>query len=294
MTRLPFLLMLTAAVPLAAQTGSTSAIPATASASFPLRHTSAVSVVALAQAVTGVERERAPFSSSIVGGGSDPISSDVRTNSIIVRGTADDIAKIRKLIDEVDVARPPSTAIFPLQHITAANAATTIRTLLQTAQQSGNSSPISSNLQVTSDGRTNSVIVRGSPLEIAEIKNIIDSLDRATPQIRTRFFRVQNASAAEVTQEIRRRLVQEATETLIQQIADPTAVGANREPATGRPALTRNSPATKRDERLSTFSAYLAFTSDARTNSILVTGTEEDITRFGKLIEETAALHSRP
>ena len=121
----------------------------------------------------------------------------VDTNSIIVSDTADNVSKIRKIIESIDKSPHQDMEILRLSH---ASAEETVRILTQILQpQGGNKKSSSDEHSLVADTRSNSVIINGTLQVRQKVKKLISKLD--TPLEVTgnaRVFYLRHASAKEL------------------------------------------------------------------------------------------------
>ena len=104
------------------------------------------------------------------------VSVDERLNSLIVRDTAENVAQIKQILETLDVEAPQAipvidTAVFRLNYANAKNIENAIKAL------------VSSDGKVGVDERLNSIIVRDTVENVAQIKQVIEKLDVKAPQV---------------------------------------------------------------------------------------------------------------
>ena len=126
------------------------------------------------------------------GGGRSPatepgavVVAETNSNSLLVRGNKIDVAKAVLLIKQLDVGEGVGVQVrvFPLDHAEAPLVAKTIDTLFRqiTTQQRRNrarNAPPPAAFSVTSDERTNSVIVSTSTANFTIVETLLTSLDK--------------------------------------------------------------------------------------------------------------------
>jgi len=159
----------------------------------------------------GGSNTRSPF--FYYGGGQQPASSadsyaslkrnlvvaDVRTNSVVVTATEQNMKQFEELIAQLDAPNALSDVArtFQLKYASATTVATTLNNLFR-GQRGGNSffdiimgtrsttgDPISQlrNITVVAESKTNTLLITGPPQAFAMIETIIAQLDRRTPQV---------------------------------------------------------------------------------------------------------------
>lgn len=116
-------------------------------------------------------------------------------NAIVVTDYADNVRRVALLAQSLDNGGGSSFVNLPLEHASAAEVADAVTALL--GQEVGGA-------RVTADARSNTVLVRGEPDDIAQARNIVAALDRpggASPT--TRVVRLRHADAEGVVEIIR-------------------------------------------------------------------------------------------
>ena len=116
-------------------------------------------------------------------------------NAIVVTDYADNVRRVALLAQSLDSGGGSSFVNLPLEHASATEVAEAVNALL--GQEVGGA-------RVTADARSNTVLVRGEPDDIAQARNIVAALDRpggASPT--TRVVRLRNADAEGVVEIIR-------------------------------------------------------------------------------------------
>ena len=241
------------------------------------------------------------------------ISTDDRTNSLIVSAGASDMERIKELIAKLDldtVAKVSEIRVYTLANADAKELGTVLTDVLTSKPKSAipdNSNRqqllqfithtqegkdlIASGLQegvtITPDSRTNSLIV-SAPLEfIPLLDSLIKALDQTSPRIaEIRMFALINADATQMatvlTQLFRLQQANAAnakavTYTLVStQPANGTGTTPKADPSAVGPSATVGNAE----------QAALTVTVDVRTNSLLVGGTKQYVELASKVIED--------
>ncbi len=104
------------------------------------------------------------------------VSVDERLNIIMVRDTAENVAQIKRILETLDVEGPQlmpviGTTVFRLNYANAKKLENAIKAL------------VSSDGKVGVDERLNSIIVRDTVENLAEIKQVLKKLDVKAPQV---------------------------------------------------------------------------------------------------------------
>lgn len=195
---------------------------------------------------------------------------DQRTNSLIAYAAPRDMQEIAKVINDID--QPEGQAVnraqvFQIQHALAADVAETLQQAIQSATATGDRiasmelqtfdaqgqtilrSGTLQNVQITPNPRNNTLIV-SSPVEnLPLLAELIKQLDTPTGQAKIKVFRITNGDSAALIQTLRSLIPSEVAGSPGSQLS-----------ATGEAGL-----------------APLRFSVDARSNSIIATGSEGDL-----------------
>ncbi|MEO9931324.1 secretin N-terminal domain-containing protein [Rhodopirellula bahusiensis] len=213
------------------------------------------------------------------------ISADYRTNSLIVSASPRDLAEVTRLVEEIDVQKIPSTAeikVFPLTNARAedmvevlqdsisgepeniagdtTNAATSLS--IVSLNSPGNpilDSGILSGAVITADSNVNAVVVRAPAGGMPLIGELIRQLDQ-TPGIDSlvKVFTIENGDATQLTTALQNLFGEDAA-------TNGTSVGAGN--LGDLPSLSASESAL----------TPLVFSTDIRTNSIIASGSAEDL-----------------
>jgi type II secretion system protein D len=218
------------------------------------------------------------------------ISSDPRTNSLVVAATEGKMQFIKSLVEklDVDITPPIEVQVIPLKYADAVTLADTLKTLFQEGiagtrvpqeirgqferfrarMASRSRGELERQVAIASDERANALIVAATKENIELIKQLVSELDKDfAPPVMARVFKLQYADAAQVAD-------------VLNQLFEQTQGGqrgffwwwTQRQPTT-RPSrlvgLRQN-----------------AVEADVRTNSVIVAATEENMREFERLIRE--------
>jgi general secretion pathway protein D len=128
-------------------------------------------------------------------GGLAKVVADEQTNSLIVVGTDDSYGKLLQVVRKLDT-RPGeagSVHVLPLQHAVADELSKTLQQMLsgQVGKKKGQPSPtggdgggmFEGDVSVTADQPTNALVVSSSPRDFAQLRVLIDQLDRPRRQV---------------------------------------------------------------------------------------------------------------
>lgn len=130
--------------------------------------------------------------------GLNKVIADEQTNSLIVVGTEDSYLKLLEVLKQLDM-RPGESGkvhVLPLQHAVAEELAKTLTQMLSGQKTSGKSKKGAANapggdaagmfegeVQVTADVATNSLVITSSGRDYAQLRLVIDKLDRPRRQV---------------------------------------------------------------------------------------------------------------
>ena len=193
----------------------------------------------------------------------------VKPNALLLIGWGEAVTAATKLIKKLDRPVSPDSQmqVFPLKHAPVAEVTATITEFLNGR---GGLAP---EVTVTSNPRTNSLIVHAAPRDMQEVEKLIQRLDVGSAESvnQAKMVRLKNSLAAEVA----------ATIT--------SAITAARGGTTGRRSAALEMLLVQPDgERVVTSGLLdnLTLTPDPRTNSIFLTGPADSLPLVERLIEQ--------
>ncbi|UBV41818.1 secretin [Deinococcus taeanensis] len=220
---------------------------------------------------------------------------DVRSNSVIVRGTNKEVAEVTRLLTQLDstpgasttaTAATTTTESQTVQRVYAVRGAQADIVALLAAQYPG--------LKVTPVGQTGQLVVTGPQNQLDAALTLLGQVDRPAPavagaQITQRVFQLVNASAEEVKATLEGTLAREVTGS------SPALanVPVNATDANGT-AVTVTVPTTQTSAAQATTTAPAPASSapgatiiaDKRTNTLIVRGTAEQVAQIADLIPQ--------
>ncbi len=195
----------------------------------------------------------------------------VKPNALLLIGWGEAVTAAKKLIARLDEAVPPSTQMkmFRLEHAPASQVENTIRQFL-----SGRGG-LGPDVTVTSNARTNSLVVNAAPRDMQEVARLIRELDTGTSKSlnQAKMIRLKNALAVDVSQTITAAI-----------LAARGGGGAGGQQRSAALEMLMVGP----DGRSVAASGLLddvRLTPDARTNRILVTGPADSLPLVEQLIQ---------
>lgn len=213
------------------------------------------------------------------------------SNALLITDSISNLQRVEVLLQAVD---KPSTAgmkpkFYALRDAKASELVTKLRGILTGTlqQQLGTATTYSA------DDRTNQIILVTDPRQYAFFDDLIDRLDRkADPNTRNDVIYLKHAKAADVVT-VLSRIISGTTAAMQKQntgsvrpgqvAPQPTPPGTPPQPAT--PAIVSASNATSA-EGTNEFSSLMTVVEDARSNSVVVFGTADDLRLVRALIDK--------
>ncbi len=232
-----------------------------------------------------------------------------KANALLITETVSNMQRIETILDAVD--RPVDgnleTKFYDIRYAQAQELASRLNSLRQTALER----QISSDTVIEADERTNQLILVTDPRNMEFFDRFVERMDVETdPRTRNEVIQLKHADAEEVASLLSQLVSQQLGQT--GQQARPGANGrprrpeAEREPEApdGEPAPEPETPAEAEtlpteiqdiaedliDEMASEFSSLLTILADERTNSLVVSGTENDINLIEALVSKIDVL----
>lgn len=124
------------------------------------------------------------------------ITALVKPNALLVIGRAESVKAVTELVTRLDQPVDPGTqfAVFRLKHMPATAAQTTVEEFFEEREGLG------TQVRVTADFRTNSLVVHGSPRDLTEVGELLTRLDSATSDAvnQVRVIPLRNSLATEL------------------------------------------------------------------------------------------------
>jgi len=214
-----------------------------------------------------------------------------RNNAILVTDSIMNLQKIETLLNQLD--RPQldvlATKMYNLKHAIATDVVTKLTTLLRSPAQTGGAPfRLSTGTTFTADERTNRIILIGSADQHTFFDNLIDTLDaNADPNTMTDVIFLRHANATEVAT-LLTQLITGQTKATTTASGGKSTTGTNRVTTPNgnntAPAAAANSASAQNgaDE----FSSMTTVLADVRSNSIVVSGTKDDLRLLHQLIDK--------
>ncbi len=213
-----------------------------------------------------------------------------RNNAILVTDSIMNLQKIETVLAQLD--RPQldviATKLYNLKHAMATDMVNKLTTLLRTPAANG-AAPfrLSTGTSFTADERTNRVIVMGSADQHPFFDKLIESLDATSdPNTKTDVVFLRHANATE-TASLLTQLITGQTRAASTANGGRSTTGANRvtTPTPAAPAAAA-AAAGSQQNGADEFSTMVTVIADVRSNSIVVSGTRDDLRLLHDLIDK--------
>ncbi|MEW6422974.1 MAG: secretin N-terminal domain-containing protein, partial [Deinococcota bacterium] len=226
---------------------------------------------------------------------------DVRSNSVIVRGTNKEVAEVERLLAQLDAtgsrnntASAPEPAAQTVQRVYTVKGQQADITALLGAQYPG--------LKVTPVGQTGQLVITGPQNQLDAALALLAQVDRpapapqAGPQTVQRVFQLVNASAEEVKATLEGTLARDLTpasgnpQKLANVPVNATDANGNATtvtvPTTGSSAGQTANPNAQPPEQAVPNSNGATIIADKRTNTLIVRGTPQQVAQIAELVPQ--------
>jgi general secretion pathway protein D len=218
-------------------------------------------------------------------------------NAVMITDTVSNLQRVELLLQTVD--KPNSAGLTPkfysLHNATAANVVTKLRSMLTgTLQQQ-----LGQSTTYNADERTNQLVLFSDPRIYPVFDDLIAKLDAAAdPHTRNEVFPLKHAKSADVVTLLNQLMTgqiaaaQRANSQSVRpgQIAAPNPVVLNQPGVPGAPpaptviSANNSANATEGTSTTNEFSSLMVIASDVRSNSVVVSGTVQDIVLMKDLV----------
>lgn len=213
-----------------------------------------------------------------------------RNNAVLVTDSIANLQKIETLLAQLDKPQLDVivTKIYSLKHAMAADLVNKLTALLRTPAAAG-ASPfrLSTGTSFTADERTNRVILMGSSDQHEFFDKLIEQLDaNSDPNTKTDVVFLRHANAAEVATLITQLITGQTTAAT--RAGNKTTAGAARvtTPAPAPAAPGAAAAAGSQQNGADEFSNMVTVIPDVRSNSVVVSGTKDDLRLLHELIDK--------
>ncbi|WP_216328491.1 type II secretion system protein GspD [Deinococcus aestuarii] len=229
------------------------------------------------------------------------IIAEPASNSVIIRGTNQEVAQVQRLLDEIVAVQPPAVRTAPAP-APAAPTPDVQRVYSVKGQQADITALLGAQypaLKVTPVGQTGQLVITGQTGQLDAALALLAQVDRAAPppqagpQTVQRVFQLVNASAEEVKATLEGRAATTATtssaiNTALGQTYDSTTYALPGQPGaitgiTPTASTTAQSPS---DKSAAANSINPVFVADKRSNILIVRGTAEQVAQIAELIPQ--------
>ncbi len=125
------------------------------------------------------------------------IAAVAQPNIVIISDHANNISRLTRMIEQIDVADEDEITVVPLREAWVGTVVALLEKLAP--EQIGQGAAGPQRIQLIANERNNSIVVRGKPRPTAEILKLIDKLDQpATTTTGAQVFRLNHANATDV------------------------------------------------------------------------------------------------
>ncbi len=224
-----------------------------------------------------------------------------KTNAVLITDSISNLQRIEELIDQLD--KPISSGLEPkfysLHYAKASDVVNKISAILKPPL----SNEISSATSITADDRTNQIILMSDPRQYPLFDELVGKLDvKSDPNTRNEVIYLKHATAKDVAtlltnlisgqNQAASRSEQATGRTTPNPIAPPTPTNpqmanVNRLPASLQPAIESLVGGTNPSSQFSNLVTVLA---DDRSNSIVVSGTVDDLRLIKDIVDKVDVL----
>lgn len=232
--------------------------------------------------------EAQTFVKPMMSTGNDPLAYD-KGNFIVVTDALQSLQRIERLLAVIDKPAALNTEIlfFELQNIGAEDA----MRRLQQMQQGALKRQLENNTAFDADRRTNQLIVFTHPSNKALIENLVTRLDiDVAPTTATEVFSIRYADATEVVTIIEQIITGQRQVRSETSGSDPAAAAAAARAAQQARQNNQATTAARAEATNLQFSDFLTIVPDERANTIVASGTHNDLRFLKQLIEEIDTL----
>ena len=125
------------------------------------------------------------------------IAAVAQPNVVIISDHADNIIRLKQLIDNIDVADEDEVVMVPLKEAWVGSVVAILEKVAP--EQIGRNAKGPQRIQIIANERNNSLVLRGKPRPVAEVLKIVDKLDQpATATDATQVIRLSHGDAVNV------------------------------------------------------------------------------------------------
>jgi len=242
--------------------------------------------------VTELNTQLAPLLNQNLGG---PVVFE-KTNAVLITDSISNLQRVEQLIRQLDrpVAPTLQPKFYALHFAKASDLVTKIGGILKPPL----SSLMSSSTSVSADDRTNQIVVITDPRQYAFFDELIGKLDvKSDPNTRNEVIYLKHATAKDVAT-LLTNLVSGRSQAAsksgqqgaAQNTARPNAPAAGGNPGAATAPAVQVAVASLVNEAINDFSSLVTVLSDDRSNSVVVSGTVDDIRLIREIVEKVDVL----
>ena len=127
----------------------------------------------------------------------NPVTAYANNNTLVVTDYAENINRIAQIIEAIDIPQS-DVVVFPVEHASAVELATTVVRLLNDVGAAGDASQ---RVTVIADERTNALLVRSeNPSRINAVRQLVKAMDRPGTNGNIHVVHLKNADATKLAQ----------------------------------------------------------------------------------------------
>lgn len=214
------------------------------------------------------------------------IIAETASNSVIIRGTNQEVAQVERLLNEIIAAQPKApeatgeaTATGAgTQRVYTANGKVADVISLLRIQYPG--------IRVTPVGQTGNLVLNGSTVQLDAAMQLLTQVDRPVTgtgeQVVQQLFQLSNASAEEVKATLQGTLERQLSEEIKKTSQTTTVEVTNPDGTkTTRTSPVENTVSKSTSDEIKTAATIIA---DKRTNTLIVRGTPEQVRQIAEII----------
>ncbi|MGD0515923.1 MAG: secretin N-terminal domain-containing protein [Thermoguttaceae bacterium] len=223
--------------------------------------------------------------------GTVSITALVKPNAVLIVGRKENVKTAVDLMRKLDQPIAPESQfhVFRLKHLPASTASSTVSDFY--TDRGG----LGTKVILSTDSRSNSLIVQASPRDMAEVAELISRLDTPTSAAVNvlRVIKLEHSMATDLASIIQSAISGQASTTTTQQRTTTGAFGTAARAATGTSSETRSAvlrfftlDAERHKMLESGILSDVSITADTQSNSIIVSAPAESIELLEALIHE--------
>lgn len=220
------------------------------------------------------------------------ITAYANTNTLVITDYADNLQRIEKIIDSIDVAQGDAPEVIPVRNMSAFDLAQTLTRTFNEAVAVGmggtGGGDTSQRLTITADPRSNSLIVRAdNPGKLNQVRKLAATLDTATStQGNIHLVYLKHAEAAKVAQTLRAILSGTAPAAAVLPTTQASSLPGNTMQAAGTFGNTSNTAGSNPTATGQGLAGSSVIQADAATNALIITAPEAVYNNLRTIIDQ--------